>query len=1126
MAEKDVTTRLCQPFRDPSSSTTFTIDTRFDSKTGQYVIRWKDILQVCKNAEFVKDGDRVISFMVDDDLEDLLPLRIAYHAGAVLDIFSTIPSLALEIPRDVDVNGRDISCSTSVSATLSDNANEYNTGDDDNDNCIDNSSTANTEMPAPQLVDLSMTGNNPTNTSLVSYFSDMTAEGHSSLLAYNQLYGSLLNAIQLGQQTQVVEIKTAMDVHFDQLQLEMDKNKSLQIQLLERQQEIHQLQQNMKEKQDEMLDIQQQTLNHLSLIQNRLQAIFNQNYELHEYPIPRLFIVLPKPQRLRDQLTGLVSHQFRLFFLCECGTHTMTATPRIKHEIHLAKHEGYDIKRPTEFFQKYGPRVLKILQWLRYGIAVAGVVVPTLAHLKLVEGIDEIQNTINAADTDLGPMLDQSIKFIEDLTNSPRIEQDLTEDRAELEKLEVLEGADLRQLESFLKVADEARSLANLYRIVTHEGHVKWVCIDHYRENYRDFGTQQLREFFDTNGDGHFIEEEGKIKVRIRTRSSAKQFYIALVNARGIQELDIHLRWDVTLDDLRTFADVVTKANILRLQINGAHFEEGPLLDTVNNSRRFNPLIQLVSNGRLQFMRLHQFKNIHQRISESAFAPAIRLRVLHITTAVPLSFFSRVLQTYTSLVELKIEVDFFSEAIRELASRQSALHDLRTVEINNEMGNTVWSFGQNRTIDISLSILKRNAMNALDALPLNHLVLLRDSHHSLPKPETAKPLSTTRPMLMPTVMPRIFDKRLMETVGACSRLSTLEIDFFSWRHLDIIQAIRDIEITREQSLSKGGPYAPLLLSLILRGELTFKTLFKVQFPGASEEQKDMSISVHIQSPASADVDDHLAKVFRVYGPLIQEVDFWDYCNDQYALLLYQMTSTGSNLTFLRLDTSQLSTSGINNMIQVITHSAGKLVHLGLKFTGLDHAEQFQKAERFIRDHGALVSELALSGNTASAWIPKIQQVCGAKGVLPVMDTLVLVDSGEKSKDLPQDCSQWIFDMVSTPQSQLASTTPNPHINIKSLRKCTLRSMELSSEDWIGLFSALDFSTLESLSLGWTNINTEDVEKLIECIPEASDAKVPLEELDLSFTPVLRYLKEAKDVMRRLLERAPLVDIKG
>ncbi|KAG0292974.1 hypothetical protein BGZ98_002387, partial [Dissophora globulifera] len=649
--------------------------------------------------------------------------------------------------------------------------------------------------------------------------------------------------------------------------------------------------------------------------------------------------------------------------------------------------------------------------------------------------IDEIQNIVNTANTDLSSVLDQSIKFIEDLRNIPGGELDLTEDRAELEKL---------------------------------EGHVKWVCIDHYRENYRDSGTQQLREFFDTNSDGHFTEEEGKIKVRIRTRSSAKQFYTALVNARGIQELDIHLRWDVTLDDLRTFADVVTKANILRLQINGAHFEDGPLLDTVNNNRRFNPLIQLMSNGRLQFVRLHQFKNIHQRISESAFAPATRLRVLHITTAVPLPFFSRVLQTYTSLVELKIEVDFFSEAIRELAN----------------------------------------------------------SSYSLPKPETAKPLSMTRPMLMPTVMPRIFDKRLMESVGACSRLSTFEIDFLSWHHLDIIQAIRDIENTREQSLSKGGPYAPLVLSLILRGELAFKTLFKVQFPGASEEQKDMSIGVHIQPPASADVDDHLAKVFQVYGPFIQEVDSWHYCDDQHALPLYQMTSTGSNLTSLRLDTSQLSTTGINSMAQVITHSAGKLVHLGLKFTGLDHAEQFQKAERLIRDHGALVSELALSGYNASVWIPKMQQVCGAKGVLPVMDTLVLVDSGEKSRDLPQACSQWIFDMVSAPQSQLASTTPNPQINIKSLRKCTLRSMELSLEDWIGLFSALDFSTLESLSLGWTNINMEDIEKLIECIPEASDAKVSLEELDLSFTPVLRYLKEAKDIMRRLLERAPLVDIKG
>jgi len=47
---------------------------------------------------------------------------------------------------------------------------------------------------------------------------------------------------------------------------------------------------------------------------------------------------------------------------------------------------------------------------------------------------------------------------------------------------EELEGADLRQLGLFLKIKDKNRVLGNLYRIVTGEGHVKF--IDHYRENY------------------------------------------------------------------------------------------------------------------------------------------------------------------------------------------------------------------------------------------------------------------------------------------------------------------------------------------------------------------------------------------------------------------------------------------------------------------------------------------------------------------------------------------------------------------------------------------------------------------------------------------------------------------
>ncbi|KAF9346148.1 hypothetical protein BGX34_004155, partial [Mortierella sp. NVP85] len=57
--------------------------------------------------------------------------------------------------------------------------------------------------------------------------------------------------------------------------------------------QITQLQQDLASKQEEMNQLQIQALNRLAQLRNNVQALLTQTYELHEYPIPRLFIVLP-----------------------------------------------------------------------------------------------------------------------------------------------------------------------------------------------------------------------------------------------------------------------------------------------------------------------------------------------------------------------------------------------------------------------------------------------------------------------------------------------------------------------------------------------------------------------------------------------------------------------------------------------------------------------------------------------------------------------------------------------------------------------------------------------------------------------------------------------------------------
>ncbi|CAF4202783.1 unnamed protein product [Rotaria sp. Silwood2] len=57
-----------------------------------------------------------------------------------------------------------------------------------------------------------------------------------------------------------------------------------------------------------------------------------------------------------------------------------------------------------------------------------------------------------------------------------------------------LQGADLRELDTFLERLDNKRSLGNLYRIVTADGHVRWVCHEHYDEiSY----NKKMRKYID-----------------------------------------------------------------------------------------------------------------------------------------------------------------------------------------------------------------------------------------------------------------------------------------------------------------------------------------------------------------------------------------------------------------------------------------------------------------------------------------------------------------------------------------------------------------------------------------------------------------------------------------------------
>ncbi|KAG0246584.1 hypothetical protein B0O80DRAFT_501505 [Mortierella sp. GBAus27b] len=626
-----------QAFRNRSTGNTVNIPTLVDPATEKRIILWRDIQFGIKNAESIWNGSSLVLFLTDDNFEQIKPLRIVHHPGVVLDV--TIEGHITPSAAAATLGSTEATASVRQSQGYERSVHSKSSTECNNES--QDTLTTNTEDSEQTLVMYSK-----------------TTDVQSTLNTYGRLYNAFLHAIMSGQETQAASIKQSMGDHFDQLQLELAKNKDLQEQLVQMQQQMSIGQQHMQQlqqqtnkellkQQDEMLRLQHQALDRLAIVQNRVQTLITQTYELHEYPIPRLFIVLPKSLGLTGKLKSIFMDQFRLYFLCECGSHTMPEDSKTPHEIHLAKHEGYDLDKPTAFFEKYGSYVLTLMYMIKYGIVAAGLVVPPLANSKIVEGLDSTQKYVEYLRKNIVPLVDDTISFLQDYKSIGGKEIDPTADGSEFGRLEALEGADLRLLESYLKVKDQGRVLGNLYRVVTPEGHVKWVCFDHYKASYKESSIKQLRDIVAISR-GKYIEEIGRVEIKIESSILAKQFYEAMIKARWIQELEITLEWDATMDDLREFAKAVTKANVMRLTMDGVYFKS-PTLDVINRGRRYDPILKLASNARIQSLQIKGFEDFFSRVSKSSLAPAPKLKEFTVYPGAPLQ--DKILKSLNSFLE-------------------------------------------------------------------------------------------------------------------------------------------------------------------------------------------------------------------------------------------------------------------------------------------------------------------------------------------------------------------------------------------------------------------------------------------------------------------------------------------
>ncbi|KAF9175399.1 hypothetical protein BGX21_005529 [Mortierella sp. AD011] len=564
--------------------------------------------------------------MATEDGVEFNPPRISYHEGIVLDVVlnndtprhsissasesvNTIPLLSESEPNSnlaapLPTRGP----GTPIRLLLDDEYKEYK---------------QDPSAKYSRFADLSSRDPSSGRNSPSIKSSDVSSKVQTSYQAHYDLYRSYFEAVRSSQDDRsrladiaekAASIKNEMIEQFSHLSDKMDNNATNIFEILER---IYRMQEEMERNQRRMLD-------QLNTIQSRIQTVLTQNYELHEYPIPRLFVVLPKPRKgLRR---NFFSYQFQLFFLCECGEHTMHSKSATKHEVHLAKHEGYDLERPAEFFEKYGDYIMTMMQMVKFGCTAAGVFVPAIENLNLIKGLEDFLKKFDLSRNAFSSLVDETINFLQDTQKRTGHSIEPSDNRSPFDRFEVLEGADLRQLDSYLRIKDEGRVLGNLYRIVTETGNVKWVCVDHYRDNYRIKDKKLLASSIASMG-GTFEEQIGAVTIEVDSPSQAKNIYSVLVKARGIQELDIKLNWDATMDDIRTFASCISEANIRNITLDGRNFD-GPTMDIYRRRHRFEPIVQLMSTGRIQSLRLMNFVRFFDRVTTLNLKVATQLRVL------------------------------------------------------------------------------------------------------------------------------------------------------------------------------------------------------------------------------------------------------------------------------------------------------------------------------------------------------------------------------------------------------------------------------------------------------------------------------------------------------------------
>ncbi|KAG0232827.1 hypothetical protein B0O80DRAFT_275071 [Mortierella sp. GBAus27b] len=530
-----------QAFRT-SSSKVISIPTRHDTKSNRHVVRWLDIKQYFENAKGIMNSEDAVLFLTDDNLEDLVPHRIAHHPGVVLEVLVgdntedysglsetfSFTSGGLDSPGQFSERPVSILASTQSAMTP--------VIRDDNDLRPMNVVELQDQL---QVLQQQMQ-------QIQQQLHEVTQKSDNS---EQQAQHSIQRIQQREQQMQQME-KTIQKIQCSEQHTQQQLHQQLQQQVEDMLQKAH-LQQgstqpSLCQLNGEFSQKQLATLSRHIFIRDRIHALLSDS----SLSVPRFFFILPKKSCAVHEDTA-----FRLYLLCECGSHTMSKDSKGSHEVHMTSHTGYEVKKPKEFIDKYGPYILTMMYMIKYGAMASGFIVSPLVVSSRVSQINQDLENPPTSNSDIEQLVDATITYLEDMTRPTGLHET---------SHWTLGYTDLEELMSYLEVDDDEYFPGDLHQLNTQHDN-SWVCNKHQCE----WTVRLLKDIIDAIG-GFCNEKPGKIDINVAANKATEELYDTIIDYCNIQRtndkpsltLDCG-QLSMTVGVYQSHQDVVTTINQL-----------------------------------------------------------------------------------------------------------------------------------------------------------------------------------------------------------------------------------------------------------------------------------------------------------------------------------------------------------------------------------------------------------------------------------------------------------------------------------------------------------------------------------------------------------------------------------